>query len=193
MAKGWYVVHTYSGYEQKIERIINKLRQMDPEFAVYCTGVNVPMETVETLNDKGEKKMELRKVLPGYILVELDLEESTWRQVTSKIIRIQGVTGFISADKSGRAMPNPLSQREHRSILERTGELAPEKTFRPKQDFVVGECRQGRYLFEVKIGNFGKQTPYGKEHDGYEREDRTKCCMFHGCYDRLNRRSFTKI
>lgn len=139
MAKGWYVVHTYSGYEQKIERIINKLRQMDPEFAVYCTGVNVPMETVETLNDKGEKKMELRKVLPGYILVELDLEESTWRQVTSKIIRIQGVTGFISADKSGRLMPKPLSQREHRSILERTGELAPEKTFRPKQDFVVGE------------------------------------------------------
>ena len=65
MAKGWYVVHTYSGYEQKIERIINKLRQNDPEFELYCTGVNVPMETVEVLNEKGERKMEQRKVLPG--------------------------------------------------------------------------------------------------------------------------------
>ena len=139
MAKGWYVVHTYSGYEQKIERIINKLRQNDPEFELYCTGVNVPMETVEVLNEKGERKMEQRKVLPGYILVELDLEERNWRAITTKIIRIQGVTGFLSADKSGLVPPTPLSAREHRSILERTGEIAPEKTFRPKQDFEKGE------------------------------------------------------
>lgn len=139
MARGWYVVHTYSGYEQKIERIINKLRQNDPEFELYCTGVNVPMETVEVLNEKGERKIEQRKVLPGYILVELDLEEKNWRAITTKIIRIQGVTGFLSADKSGLVPPTPLSAREHRSILERTGEIAPEKTFRPKQDFVKGE------------------------------------------------------
>ncbi len=139
MSKGWYVVHTYSGYEQKIERIINKLRENDPEFAMYCTGVNVPMEQVEVMNEKGEKKMEMRKVLPSYILVELDLPESSWRSVTSKIIRIQGVTGFLSSDKSGLVPPSPLSQREHRQILERTGELAPEKTFRPKQDFNKGE------------------------------------------------------
>ena len=121
MAKGWYVVHTYSGYEQKIERIINKMRDSDVEFASFCTGVSVPM------------------ILPGYILVELDLPENTWRAVTNKIIRIQGVTGFLSSDKSGRVPPTPLSQNEHRSILQRTGELAPEKTFRPKQDFVKGE------------------------------------------------------
>ena len=139
MSKGWYVVHTYSGYEQKIERIINKLRENDPDFAMYCTGVSVPMEQVEVMNEKGEKKMELRKILPSYILVELELPESSWRSITSKIIRIQGVTGFLSADKSGMVPPNPLSQREHRSILERTGELAPEKAFRPKQDFNKGE------------------------------------------------------
>ena len=59
MAKGWYVVHTYSGYEQKIERIINKLRENDLDFCQYCTGVNVPMETVNVVNEKGEKKTEL--------------------------------------------------------------------------------------------------------------------------------------
>lgn len=53
MARGWYVVHTYTGYEQKIERIINKLRASDGEFAAYCTGVNVPMETVTVQNEKG--------------------------------------------------------------------------------------------------------------------------------------------
>ena len=139
MAKGWYVVHTYSGYEQKIERIINKMRDSDVEFASFCTGVSVPMEKVEVLTEKGERKEEMKKILPGYILVELDLPENTWRAVTNKIIRIQGVTGFLSSDKSGRVPPTPLSQNEHRSILQRTGELAPEKTFRPKQDFVKGE------------------------------------------------------
>jgi transcriptional antiterminator NusG len=42
MAKGWYVVHTYSGYEQKIERIIRKMRDNDPNFAAVCTDVKVP-------------------------------------------------------------------------------------------------------------------------------------------------------
>ena len=65
MAKGWYVVHTYTGYEQKIERTINKLRSIDGEFAAYCTGVSVPMEKVLVINDKGEKKEEMKKVLPG--------------------------------------------------------------------------------------------------------------------------------
>ena len=91
MARGWYVVHTYSGYEQKIERTINKLRMNDAEFNAYCTGVNVPMEQVPVVNEKGEKKIEMKKVLPGYILVELDLPENTWRTVTAKIARIPGV------------------------------------------------------------------------------------------------------
>ena len=67
MEKGWYVVHTYSGYEQKIERIINKLRETDADFALYCTGVTVPMETVNVLTEKGEKKTQLKKLLPDGI------------------------------------------------------------------------------------------------------------------------------
>lgn len=177
MAKGWYVVHTYSGYEQKIERIINKLRENDVDFCQYCTGVNVPMETVNVVNEKGEKKTELKKVLPGYILVELDLPENTWRVITAKIARIQGVTGFLSADKTGHNPPKPLSQREHNEILQRTGVLPAEKTFRPKQDFEKGEevlviggpfasfkgiieeidLQKGRLRLSVQI--FGRPTP----------------------------------
>ena len=178
MAKGWYVVHTYTGYEQKIERIINKLRASDGEFAAYCTGVNVPMESVTVQNEKGETKIEHKKVIPGYILVELDLpENNTWRMVTAKIARIQGVTGFLTADKSGQVPPQPLTAKEHSDILRRTGEMPEEKVFRPKQDFNVGEqvkvisgpfasfdgtideidLAKGRMRLSVQI--FGRSTP----------------------------------
>ena len=178
MARGWYVVHTYTGYEQKIERIINKLRASDGEFAAYCTGVNVPMETVTVQNEKGETKTEHKKVIPGYILVELDLpENNTWRMVTAKIARITGVTGFLTADKTGKNPPKPLTQREHSDILRRTGEMPEEKIFRPKQDFLVGEqvkvisgpfasfdgtideidLAKGRMRLSVQI--FGRSTP----------------------------------
>ena len=177
MARGWYVVHTYTGYEQKIERIINKLRQSDGEFAAYCTGVTVPMEQVVTVDENGEKKTETRKVIPGYILVELDLPENSWRAVTGKIARIQGVTGFLTADKTGKNPPKPLSQSEHSQILRRTGEMPEEKVFRPKQDFEKGEevrvvsgpfasfngtidevdLTKGRLRLSVQI--FGRSTP----------------------------------
>jgi len=177
MEKGWYVVHTYSGYEQKIERIINKLRESDSEFARFCTGVSVPFEQVTVINEKGEKKVEQKKILPGYILVELELPEDSWRTTTAKIARIQGVTGFLTADKSGKNPPKPLSSREHNDILARSGEVPAEKTFRPKQDFVKGEevrvtagpfesfngtvdeidLAKGRLRLSVQI--FGRSTP----------------------------------
>ncbi len=177
MAKGWYVVHTYTGYEQKIERIINKLRASDGEFAAYCTGVSVPMESVTVQNEKGETKIERKKVIPGYILVELDLPENTWRTVTAKVARIQGVTGFLTADKSGKLPPQPLTAKEHSDILRRTGEMPEEKVFRPKQDFKEGEqvkvisgpfasfdgtvedvdSVKGRLRLSVQI--FGRSTP----------------------------------
>ena len=97
MAKGWYIVHTYSGYEQKIQRTIMKLREMDDDFALIVTDVKVPMETVTEIKD-GKKKEVKHKLLPGYILVEIDFpEDATWKNTYSKIKRIQGVTGFVSA------------------------------------------------------------------------------------------------
>ena len=141
MAKGWYIVHTYSGYEQKIERTILKLREMDTDFALVVSDVKVPMETVTEIKD-GKKRDVKRKILPGYILVEIDFpDDATWKNTYSKIKRIQGVTGFVSAMEGKK--PQPLSAAEMKGIMQKTGEVPTEKEFRPKQNFQVGD--------EVKI------------------------------------------
>lgn len=141
MAKGWYIVHTYSGYEQKIQRTIFKLREMDSEFALTVSDVKVPMETVTEIRD-GKKREVKKKILPGYILVEIDFpEDATWKNTYSKIKRIQGVTGFVSAMEGKK--PQPMSAAEMKSIMQKTGEVPTEKEFRPKQNFQVGD--------EVKI------------------------------------------
>ncbi len=137
MAKGWYIVHTYSGYEQKIQRTIDKMRQMDTDFALVVSEVKVPMETVTEVKD-GKKKEVKRKILPGYILVEIDFpEDASWKNTYSKIKRIQGVTGFVSA-MEGRK-PTPMSAAEMKGIMQKTGEVPTEKEFRPHQNFQVGE------------------------------------------------------
>ncbi len=141
MAKGWYIVHTYSGYEQKIERTVMKLREMDTEFALTVSDVKVPMETVTETKD-GKKKEVKRKILPGYILIEIDFpDDPTWKNTYSKIKRINGVTGFVSAMDGKK--PQPMSAAEFKDIMQKTGEIPAEKVFKPKQTFAVGD--------EVKI------------------------------------------
>ncbi len=141
MAKGWYIVHTYSGYEQKIQRTIMKLREMDMDFALVVSDVKVPMETVTEIKD-GKKREVKRKILPGYILVEIDFpDDATWKNTYSKLKRIQGVTGFVSAMEGKK--PQPMSAAEVKEIMQKTGEVPTEKAFKPKQNFQVGE--------EVKI------------------------------------------
>ena len=80
MARGWYTVHTFSGYEQKIEKLIRRMMETDANFASVCLDVKVPFETVIETKD-GVKKEVKHKVLPGYILVELDMpEDDSWTQ-----------------------------------------------------------------------------------------------------------------
>ncbi|MFA7225534.1 MAG: transcription termination/antitermination NusG family protein, partial [Sphaerochaetaceae bacterium] len=77
MAKGWYVVHTYSGYENKIEKIIRKMMESDNEFNDVVLDVKVPTEEVVEVKD-GVKKTVKRKIFPSYILVQMDLPEFQW-------------------------------------------------------------------------------------------------------------------
>lgn len=95
MAKGWYVVHTYSGYENKVERFVRKLME-SPELAEAILDVKVPSEEVVEVKD-GKRKVSNKKFLPGYILVEMDLPDLGWKAVCSHIRRIQGVTGFVGS------------------------------------------------------------------------------------------------
>lgn len=176
MAKGWYVVHTYSGYEQKIERIIRKLRENDPEFAQVCLDVKVPFETVVEVKD-GEKKERKQKILPGYLLVEMDLPENTWRAWCFRITRINGVTGFLTADADRLKKPEPLPESEVKHIFQQTGDLPADKVFKPKQSFSVGdkvkiisgpfesfkgtvdEVNVEKSKLRISVGIFGRSTP----------------------------------
>ncbi len=174
MAKGWYVVNTYTGYEQKIERTINRLRETNPGFAEVCSEVKVPFETVIEMKNDKEKEVR-KKILPGYILVELDLPEIAWAKYCAEIKRIQGVTGFLTS--SERAKPKPLHPSEVKRIFTKTGELPAEKVFKPRQNFSVGETVRiidgpfdtfsgeiekvnlEKNKIIVSVGIFGRSTP----------------------------------
>lgn len=136
MSKGWFVVHTYSGYEQKIERTIRRKIDADPEFASFCADVKVPIAS-HTENQDGKKREVREKILPGYILVSLELRDDNWKDVCAEIKRINGVTGFLNS--SPRTMPQPLSKVEFTNILRQTGEIQGDSAFKPRQTFSVGD------------------------------------------------------
>ena len=185
MARGWYIVHTYSGYEQKIEKLIRRMMETDSDFASVCLDVKVPFETLVE-NKDGVRKEVKHKVLPGYILVELDMpEDDSWKRYCSQIKRIQGVTGFLAATRSSK--PIPLTKDEMNNILQKTGEIKTEKAFRPKQSFNEGETvkvidgpfsgftgvieeintEKGRIRVSVEI--FGRPTPVEIEFNQVEK------------------------
>jgi transcriptional antiterminator NusG len=173
MAKGWYVVHTYSGYENKVEKHIRILIDRDAlGGAVY--DVKVPSEEVIEVKD-GKKKYTNRKFLPGYILLEMDLPDNNWKTICSEIRKIQGVTGFVGSTRGIK--PQPISAEEARSILQKAGEIKSEVHAAPKQDFTLDESvriidgpfdtftgtieeinlEKGR--LRVMVGIFGRSTP----------------------------------
>ena len=108
MAKSWYVLHTFSGHENKIEKTIRKMMS-DGEFTKVLSDIKVPSEKVVDVKD-GKRKERLQKVLPGYILLEMDLPDTNWKQCISKIRRLQGVSGFVGTSVSAR--PQPISTEE---------------------------------------------------------------------------------
>ena len=122
MAKSWYVVHTYSGYENKIEKTIRKIMETDLTFNEVVTDIKVPTEEVVEVKD-GVKKTVKRKILPSYILVQMELPEYQWEIFCSQIKRIQGVTGFVgSLDGKSR---NPLPATSSREFCKRPASSRP--------------------------------------------------------------------
>ncbi len=136
MAKGWYILHTYAGYEGKIERTIQSLVEVGDLSSDIVLDVKVPVEEVVEVKD-GKRKTSTKKFLPGYIMLELDLPDIGWKSVCSAIRRIQGVTGFVGTGASER--PRPISGDEAKALLQRAGEIKGEKTARLKQSFSIGE------------------------------------------------------
>ena len=120
MAKGWYILHTYSGYESKIERTIRSYIENGDLSSDIVLDVKVPVEDVVEMKE-GKKKVFSKKFLPGYIMVELDLPDVNWKETCAVIKKIQGVTGFVGANSNVK--PRPISAEEARALLQKAGEI----------------------------------------------------------------------
>lgn len=141
MEKNWYVVHTYSGYENKVKTNLEKrVETMGMEDKIF--RVIVPEEE-ETDIKEGKKKVVKRKVFPGYVLVELVMTDDSWYVVRNT----PGVTGFVGSAGAG-SKPTPLLPEEVNVILKRMG--VAEK--RVDLNFEIGET------VKVKAGPFANFT-----------------------------------
>ena len=121
----WFVIHTYSGYENQVKvNLEHRVRSMGLGHKIF--EIEIPTEDV--IEYKGRKKtISQRKVFPGYLLVNMELDDDSWYVVRNT----PGVTGFVG--QSGK--PTPLSESEVDRILQRTGFEKP----KPKTEFEVGE------------------------------------------------------
>ncbi|MFV8784418.1 transcription termination/antitermination protein NusG [Microbulbifer sp. SA54] len=176
MAKHWYVVQAYSGYEKRVasslkERI--ELHEMDHLFG----DVLVPTEEVVEMR-AGQKRKSERKFFPGYVLVEMELNDDTWHLVKET----PRVLGFIGgkADK-----PAPITDREAQAILNRIDDSVdkpkPKTLFEPGEmvrvidgpfnDFngVVEEVNYEKSRLRVAVLIFGRSTPVELEFSQVEK------------------------
>jgi transcriptional antiterminator NusG len=153
MEKNWYVVHTYSGYENKVKANLEK-RVESMGMADKIFRVVVPEEE-ETEIKNGKKKVVKRKVFPGYVLVEIVMTDDSWYVVRNT----PGVTGFVGSAGSG-SKPTALLPEEVTVLLKRMG--VEEK--RIDVDYEIGET------VRVKEGPFANFTGSIEEMD----KDRSK-------------------
>lgn len=174
MAKSWYILHVYSGYENKIEKTIRMLMDTGEISRDIVTDIKVPTEEVTDVKD-GKKKTITRKILPGYILVEMDLPDNGWKAPCAAIRKITGVTGFVGSSLINK--PQPIPTEEVRRIMQRSGELKGERQLRMKQSYaqgeqvkiiegpfesfsgVIEEVNAEKNKLKVMVGIFGRSTP----------------------------------
>jgi transcriptional antiterminator NusG len=161
----WYIVHTYSGFENKVKKNLEERIKTLGQEKLFGQTI-VPTEQVVELR-KGQKKTSSRKFFPGYILVQMALNEDTWHTVrnTAK------VTGFVG----GEVKPTPISDEEAERIIRQVedGVSRPKPKYRfeegdevrvidgPFSNFqgVVEEVRQDKEKLRVLITIFGRPTP----------------------------------
>jgi len=142
----WYVVHTQSGYEKKVElNLKTRIQSMNMDDRIY--EVVIPMEDAVEFK-KGQKQIVQRKVFPGYLLVRCEMDDESWFCIRNT----PGVTGFVGQAHKGQK-PTPLSRREVETFLSAKGDgKAAPKRKTPKLEYEVGES------VRVKEGPFADFT-----------------------------------
>jgi transcriptional antiterminator NusG len=162
-SKPWFVIHTYSGYEERVKKnLAQRIRFMDSEGEI--SQVVIPTED-EIEVRAGQKRTVSKKILPGYVLVQMNMSDQSWRIVRNT----PGVTGFVgSGDK-----PVPLQEGEVSQILRQMEAEAPKikigfregqsvrVTDGPFVDFigVVDSINSEKGKVKVLLSLFGRETP----------------------------------
>jgi len=161
--KQWYVIHTYSGYEERVEKnLAQRIKAADAGDEV--SQVVIPTEEeVEVRN--GQRRTVTKKILPGYVLIEMKMSDQNWGLVRNT----PGVTGFVGSGNR----PTPLREEEVERILKQMAAETPRVKvgFRKGQsvrvtdgpfiDFVgvVDEVSQEKGKVKVLLSLFGRETP----------------------------------
>ena len=159
----WYVIHTYSGYEENVKRNLEqRIESMDMEDKIF--SVLIPTEKKIKIKN-GKRKIVTEKIFPGYVLVEMVVDDNSWYVVRNT----PNVTGFIGSGTT----PTPVSEEEIKSLQKRMG--VEEPTF--KIDVLVGEpvritdgpvkgyegkvdqIDDARGKIKVLVAMFGRETP----------------------------------
>lgn len=155
----WYVVHTYSGYENTVKATIEKMVE-NRKMQDLIHTVSVPMETVTEITDNETKTVE-RKVFPGYVLVKMIMTDEAWYLVRS----VRGVTGFVGSGTK----PTPLTEEEVAQLGVEKHEIVVgyevgdniKITDGPLEGFLgtVEEISVEKNKVRVIVSMFGRETP----------------------------------
>jgi transcription termination/antitermination protein NusG len=159
MSKQWYIVHTYSGYENKVRESLKQRTEalgMENEIG----EILIPTEDVVEMRD-GAKVISKKKFFPGYVLINMEMNDATWHVVKNT----PKVTGFVGSGLK----PTPLTQEEVDRIINQVSVAAekpkPKFHFRivdgPFSNFsgIVDEVNQDRATLKVMVTIFGRSTP----------------------------------
>ena len=156
----WYVVHTYSGYENKVKTDLEKTIK-NRELEEYFFDIIVPMEEQIEIKD-GKKKTNLKKVFPGYVLIKMIVTEETWYIVRNT----RGVTGFVGSGTD----PIPLTDEEIRSMgFEDINSINVDYEVNDQVQIMNGafenftgtvqEINKEKNKVKVLVSMFGRETP----------------------------------
>jgi transcriptional antiterminator NusG len=159
--KHWYIVHTYSGYEERVQKALEqRIKFMDAEGKIF--KIEIPKEEEIEIRG-GQRRTVAKKVFPGYVLVQMLMDDESWNVVRNT----PGITGFVGSGNK----PTPLSEGEVNAILQRAeGSPQVKVGFRkgesvrvvdgPFTDFVgvVDEINVAKGKVKVLLTLFGRET-----------------------------------
>ena len=171
MSPRWYVVHTYSGYENKVKTDLEKTVK-NRELEEYFFDIVVPMEEQIEIKD-GQRKANLKKVFPGYVLIKMIVTEETWYIVRNT----RGVTGFVGSGTD----PIPLTDEEIRAKGCEEVSISIDYDINDSVQILNGafkdsigtvqEINKEKHKVKVLISMFGRETPVELEFSQIQKVD----------------------